>query len=360
MQPDYLFAHSLRCPSCPYPLIEEPLPSLHYRKTLKRSTEFQNEYDFVQTLHQSDAELCFSLDHYFADFGSNFFYHDCPCVVNFSAFDGAARTFTLPVILSLQCSNFVCNEDREMKIFEQKYWRIVPSDFWAIRTEIEAWNECPVMYSYRVLYAFPGLNMTKECDLARWVVANSPRYNVVIDVAMGDHISLLFRLCLKAAMRDACTTLSNLDTEMISGSKNFYCPVLVQAFKWLSSQISILYGEINGKLFALNILKQCILDAASGLLIFPLEQKATIAHSSGEAFQCHDADGSAIGGADNQTLFQRNANGKHNSTYGESLTSKSISVSQVAASIAALHERSLVEEKIRGRHLSRSLTNYQR
>uniref|UniRef100_M4FGI1 CHHC U11-48K-type domain-containing protein n=1 Tax=Brassica campestris TaxID=3711 RepID=M4FGI1_BRACM len=43
-------------------------------------------------------------------FGNNFFYNDCPGVVNFSELDGKTRRFTLPsVLLNVECSEFVCS-----------------------------------------------------------------------------------------------------------------------------------------------------------------------------------------------------------------------------------------------------------
>lgn len=118
-----------------------------------------------------------------------------PTFVNFSAFDGINRMFTLPLICQL-------NVDKE-------WCRILPSELWAIKTEVEGWNEFPCMYSYCVLGAILGLGVVREWDLAIWVSANSPQCGVVIDVAMRDH---------KEIQRE-----------------NFECPTLVQALTWLAS-----------------------------------------------------------------------------------------------------------------------------
>lgn len=300
------------------------------------------------------------MDEFYADFGSNLFYHDCPGVVNLSAVDGVNRTFSLPAVLSVQCANFVSKGDVETKSFERERRKILPSELWAIRAEVEAWNEYPTGYSYRVLCAILGLDLTKEHGLARWVIANSPKYGVVIDAAMRDHMFLLCRLCLKAILKEAMSFVDNRNLEMISGSRNFSCPILVQVLMWLTSQLSVLYGEVSGKLFAISILKQCILEAASSLLIFPLEQKMTESPALKEVPQSSDVNSNDIKDLEVQKPPKKITSGEQNSIVEESVTSGVILVSQVAAAIAALHERSLLEEKIEGLRFDRPLNNYQR
>ncbi|KAF3587395.1 hypothetical protein F2Q69_00032435 [Brassica cretica] len=41
-----------------------------------------------------------------SNFGNNFFYNDCLGAVNFSELDGKTRSFTLPSVLSVECSEF--------------------------------------------------------------------------------------------------------------------------------------------------------------------------------------------------------------------------------------------------------------
>ncbi|XP_048317678.2 U11/U12 small nuclear ribonucleoprotein 48 kDa protein [Ziziphus jujuba] len=354
MHPESLFAHSHRCPSSPYPRSDDNFSHLSYvEKTHKSADQSRAETAFLRTLRGSDAEeLCFSLDDYYAYFGSNFFYRDCPGAVNMSAMDGASRAFALPAILSVQCANFVDNEDRKMRSFDNERLKILPSELWDIKGEVESWGEYPCVYSYRTLYAILGLDSLTECNLARRVISNSPRYGVVIDVAIRDHIVLLSRLCLKAIRMEALTLVNKHVTEMVSDSKSFNCPILVQALMWLASQLSILYGEMNGKLFSINILKWCILDAASGLLIFPLERKETEDHGLKEVLQGLDAKP--------REPLEESSNGEQNSIANESVMGRVVFVSQVATAIAALHERSLLEEKIKGPHISQPLALYQR
>ncbi|POO02976.1 U11/U12 small nuclear ribonucleoprotein 48 kDa protein [Trema orientale] len=360
MQPESLFAHFLNCSSSPCPLQADLLPPLNYPQTLKSPKSTQAENGFLRTFHGSDSELCFSLDEFYADFGSNLFYHDCPGVVSLSDLDGVNRTFSLPAVLSVQCANVVSQGDRETNSFERERRKILPSELWATRAEVEAWNEYPIVYSYRVLYAILGLDLTKARGLARWVIASSPRYGVVIDAAMRDHIFLLCRLCLKAILMEALTLVDNRDRETISESMNFSCPIVVQVLMWLRSQLSVLYGEINGKLFAINIFKQCILEAVSGLVIFSLEQKVTESPALEGVGRSSDVNSNDIRGLEVQNPSEKNTDGEQSSIVEESVTSGVIFVSQVVAAVAALHERSLLEEKIKGLRFYRPLNNYQR
>lgn len=270
-----------------------------------------------------------------------------------SAIDGARRAFTLPAILSVQCANFVDNVDGKMRSYESERLKILlPSEFWDIRGEVESWKGYPCVYSYRTLYAILGLDNVRECNIARWVIANSPRHGVVIDAAMRDHIVLLFRLCLKAIRMEALSLVNNPVAEMVSDSKTFNCPILVQALMWFASQLSVLYGEMNGNLFSVNILRRCVLDAASDLLIFPLEQKETEDHGKEGVAQGLDTKP--------RVQLEESLNGEQNGIADESVTDRVIFVPQVAAAIAALHERSLLEEKIKGLYISRPLALYQR
>ncbi|KAK9291613.1 hypothetical protein L1049_019562 [Liquidambar formosana] len=316
MPPESLFRHSLTCPS---PLDLDPLlASLRYPHTLKSSAESQKQNRFVQTLPNSDAELCFSLGDC-DDFGSNFFYRDCPGVVS-SSFDenSAKRTLTLPAVLSLECANFVGGGGgggggTEFKGFERDCLKLLASELWAVRGEIEAWNDYPNTNSNIVLRTILCAHMVKESDLMRWVIVNSPRYGVVIDVPMKDHIFLLFRLCLKAIVREAIGSveIKEQNSEMNSKSKSFECPVLVQVLKWLASQLSVLYGEMNARDVKFE---------------GPIERSR----------EC-ELDG----------------------IVGESIYSRKIFVSQVAAAVAALHERALLEEKIKGLRSSQPVPKYQ-
>ncbi|XP_062003441.1 U11/U12 small nuclear ribonucleoprotein 48 kDa protein [Rosa rugosa] len=350
VHPHSLFSHSLRCPHSLHHL----LPPLHYPKTLKSPDQSQTGKSFIQTHDGSDAaDMCLSLEHYYAEFGCNFFYRDCPGVVNSSALDGFNKTFTLPSVLSAECANFSGSEESEMMDCDKGCSRFLPSESWAIKREVQGWNDYPSMYSNCVLHAILGLGVVRECDLAIWVIANSPKYGIVIDVPMKDHIVLLITLCLRAIVREALSKVKYRDSE----SGPFECPTLVEALVWLGSQLSKPYGELNGKLFAINILKHCILDAALGSLVFPLEQKVTESPTLEEGSLNSEVDGSCV--RDDEVTKSLSTDGAYSMMKGN-IINKVVFVSQVAAAIAALHERFLLEEKIKGERVSQTLTRHQR
>ncbi|KAL5068540.1 hypothetical protein RYX36_019427 [Vicia faba] len=143
-----------------------------------------------------------------------------------------------------------------------------------------------------------------------WIISNSPRYGgIVLDTSMQSHIFLLFSLCFKSILREAS--------------------VLKNALMWLESQVSILYG-VNGKLFVLDFVKKCILAGASVLLLFHLENDV--------------ADSVAW-------KKQRNIT--------DCIQERKISMPQVVAAVAALHERALLERKIKGFWFSHPSNSYQ-
>lgn len=269
--------------------------------------------------------------------------------------DATGRTFTLPGILSAECANYI-GSGESIEGFDRdcaSSLRLLPSELWLVRSEIEAWSDYPVMYSYCVVRAIVLRSLVgEECGFMRWVIVNSPRYGVVIDAPMRDHIVLLFCLCLKAIVREA-TGLVNLVLRRDAMESNpvdtsFKCPVLVDVLKWLSFQLSVLYGEVNGKFFSVNMLKQWILSASLNLSLFPLEQKTPGSPA------LRDTD------SESGDSFEKSVEDDGNSMPGESVDSKVIFVSQVAAAVAALHERSLLEQKIKVLRGGHRLTNYQR
>lgn len=235
-------------------------------------------------------------------------------MVRFPNPHAAKKTLTIPGFLSAECARAEIEG-----LGKQCLFRILPSELLAIRGESEAWSDYPSAYSHIVLRALSsGTRMVRERDLMNWVFASSPRYGVVIDAAMTDHIFSLFRLCLKAIVREALS---------LDGDQNNGCPVLVQALIWFASQLSILYGETNGKLFAIDMLKQCISEAAArGLMM--TESPPTLIEE----------------GSHSQNELNR------------TVTGEVISVSQVVAAVAALHERAFFEEKTRGFRVSQPLT----
>ncbi|KAG7970260.1 hypothetical protein I3843_07G073600 [Carya illinoinensis] len=325
MPPHSLFLHSLRC---------------HYP-----NLPLQNR------LHQYSSDSPFD-----SNFHSIFLYGDCPGVVCLSSLDSAKRTFTIPTFLSVEFADLVHCGGKEVEgLRKECFLEITPSELVAISGETEAWSDYPSAYSHGVLRALSrGTRMLREYGLMNWVIASSPLYGgVVLDVALRDHIFLLFRLCLKAIVKEARSLDRDQDQMYKGRNMSFKCPVLVQALIWFASQLSILYGEMNAKLFAFNMLKQCILDAAAlGLLVFPSEQKVTESatlEEEGSPSQNLVGNGSGISDAQ---LLETTMNNKLNCT----VTGKVILESQVAAAIAALRERALLEEKIKGLRPSRPLT----
>ncbi|XP_057962841.1 U11/U12 small nuclear ribonucleoprotein 48 kDa protein [Malania oleifera] len=350
MPPESLFVHCLRCPSSNSPVDPSLLDSLQYPKTLRSEAELREQNRFVQTLRDPATELCFSLDDY-VDFTSNFFYRDCPGAVCSLDQDGVgtSRTFTLPGVLSVECANFIGNGGGELKGIGMDSLRFLPSELWTVRGEIELWSDYPNIYSYGVLQAILCSLIVKESDLLRWVVSNSPRYGIVIDAPMSDHIFLLFRLCLKAVVREAIgfaglfsRELNGQDVELNVKTMSFKCPILFEVLTWLAAQLSVLYGEMNAKIFSVNLLKQCLLKAMLHLLLFSSEQRVTDDNVKPEG------------------SHEKQAGCEQGRIMGKTIDCRNIFVSQIAAAVAALHERSLLEEKIKWLRFSKPSTSYQR
>lgn len=370
MPPESLFLHTLRCP---FPLDLDPS---NYRNTLHSST-LLNQQNAHLTIQDHNQELCFCLDDYLPNFGSvSFFYQDCPAAVALSDFHAGTssikKTLALPGILCMECANVVCLSDGEAKKntegFGEVEFRVLCSDLWFIRREVESWRdyEHMSMYSFNVFCAILGLRTVKVSDLSKWALVNSPRFGVVIDVYMSDHISVLVGLCLKAVVSEALGFLELVKSQELERglkSMNLKCPVLKQVLMWLASQLSVLYGHVSGQFFAIEIFKQCILESVSGLLLFPLEQSLTESLDLKEDDLSLHASSSGARDVRVQEPLERNANFGLDAMVGETVHSKEIFVSHVAAAVAALHEQSLLEEKIRalrGLRISQPLSSHQR
>lgn len=254
---------------------------------------------------------------------------------------------TLPGFLSAECANFIhdnaCLDD---KGFDFETIRFLPSEIWAVRNEVEAWVDCPSSYSFRVLRCMLRLWKSNLLCLRTWVMSNSPKYGVVIDSAMRDHVVLLFRICLKAVIREAIVFSDLLFSNKRKDKNVFDCPVLVEVMTWLGSQLAVLYGKLSGKFFALNMLKQCVLDSALSSSFFPLMEKAK------ELPELKDGklEGPIGKGGENE----------RNSLVDDCVESSMIFVSQVAAAVAALYERYWLDEKIKILRDTRPLTACQR
>ncbi|XP_044482912.1 U11/U12 small nuclear ribonucleoprotein 48 kDa protein isoform X3 [Mangifera indica] len=365
MPPESLFHHTLRCPS---PL---PIDTPNYQNTLLTSSILpeQNPHFIIQDLNQ---ELCFSLDDYIADSGfSGFFYKDCPgpvCISDIVS-SNSKKTFTLPGFLSIECANVVCYSDKEVEkktdVFDEVSFRILGSDLWFIRRELEGWTEYEYlnMCSFNVFSAILGLKRVKESNLSKWVIVNSPQYGIVIDVHLRDHIFILVRLCLKAVFREVSGIVELFKGQEFEGnlkSMSFKCPVLSKALAWLASQLSILYGKANAKLYAISIFKQCLLESASQWLFFPLDQTLTVTSDLKDGDRSSHAFQSDIRDVKVEKPVEMIAESEAREMIHDSVNSKVVFVSQVAAAVAALHERSLLEENMRELRNSQPLTSYQR
>ncbi|GFP95748.1 U11/U12 small nuclear ribonucleoprotein 48 kDa protein [Phtheirospermum japonicum] len=278
------------------------------------------------SLSTTSSDLSVSLENY-AFYNANYFYEKCPGPVTPSI--RPPPFFHFPRVLHIECADF--NEDspaKEPTDFPADFIRFLPSEIWAIRSETETWGGVlPPAYSSRILRAILRL---RDCNLSHlndWIVSSSPRYGVVIDFAMRDHLVSLVRLCLKAIIREAFALGGFMFGNGKSTNQSFECPVLVKVMTWLALQFSVLYGEVNGKFFAVDVLRECLSDSASHASLFPLEQ---------------------------------NDDGEGENVRGETVGNSMIFISQVAAAVAALHERLFIEEKIKALRNSRPVSAYER
>ncbi|KAI6692810.1 hypothetical protein NL676_020520 [Syzygium grande] len=260
--------------------------------------------------------------------------------------------FTLPGVLSIECCNFGTDGDVGVEEVENLHVSVLPSELWSVQREIEAWSDYPNGYLYNVLTVISGVGLVKESALRRWVIVNSLRCGVVIDVVMGDHIFVLFALCLKAIVREGVSLLKTRDLKGNKGSSSeFKCPNLIQVMMWLASRLSVLYGEVNAKFFAIDTLKKCLVDAASHLLLDYSEQEDA---STDKNESTHERD---AGGIKKQLDIE--VDGVDGMVVGN-INKKVIFVSQIAAAVAALHERFLLEVKIKALRHSQQPSRYQR
>ncbi|XP_073141830.1 U11/U12 small nuclear ribonucleoprotein 48 kDa protein [Henckelia pumila] len=352
-----LFSHYLRCPS------SVSLPrALRYPGTLNAPPS--SEFHFPS----NSSELCFSLESYF-DHNSpvnNFFYQSCPgpvVLVNNDHSIPPPPSLTLPRVLYIECANF--NEDGKDALavgFSVDNIRFLPSEICAIQNELQGWGGglFPSTYSFRVLRAILRLQGCMLLRLREWVVVNSPKYGVIIDISMRDHMIWLVEFCLKAIMREAFRLAGFLfsDVDIISEDKwldnrRFECPVLFNVLMWLASQFGILYGEGSGKIFTLDVFKECIMESASNASLFPFE---------GQDADSDDLDRVEVEMEEQTRNNVPMDNGKRSERdcIGHTVGNSMIFISQVAAAVAALHERSMVEGNIRALRCSQPLSIYQR
>ncbi|KAL0302971.1 UNVERIFIED_CONTAM: U11/U12 small nuclear ribonucleoprotein [Sesamum radiatum] len=358
LPPSSLFSHYLNCPS-PVSLSH----TFHYPLTLHSCATTPSA---AASLPTTSSELCVSLESYigYNSPANNFFYQNCPGPVAPSV--QRPPLLNLPRDLYIECADFNQVSSHQKAVgFSVDFIRFLPSEIWAIRSEIEAWGgSIPSLYSSRILRAILRLKDFKLLHLYEWIVANSPRYGVIIDFAMRDHVVLLVRLCLKLIVREAFglagVTFSDeelkLEGNALSGlsNRNFECPTLVKVVMWLASQFRILYGEVNGKFFAVDVLKECITESALHASLFPLERK------DAESNDFQKVDGEVEEPVQSIALIDGISRDEEENIKDVTVGNSTILISQVAAAVAALHERSLIEEKIKALRNSRPLSAYQR
>ncbi|KAG9447922.1 hypothetical protein H6P81_014050 [Aristolochia fimbriata] len=345
MPPESLFRHSLVCSSSPGVIDVSILDSLRY----PRSLNLPPKTHIFKALDDTNTELCFSLDE-FGDFDSNFFYKDCPGVVGSTDKD---KTFTLPAVLAVECGNFMPVPEGGLEDL-----LILPSELWALEKETESWNDCPSAYSYTLLRIISCLEAVDDSTIKQWLIFNSPRRGIVLDVAMGDHIFTLLNVCLKAIKREACKSL-----KLISGNDEFSnketvpfrCPILFEVLTWLASQLSVLYGETSGKLLVIDMFRQCLKSAASNSL-FPFGQKMP---KTDDAFGNEENSGSCKVVVNEASIRENHGKFVCGQENLMKCHIKQIFMSQVAGAIAALLERANLEMEIRELRFGRPLSTAQ-
>ncbi|KAI3914539.1 hypothetical protein MKW92_019096 [Papaver armeniacum] len=334
MLPEFLFHHFLICKSSPCVINLDILDSLHYLNRLKRKNES------IQPIEESNDEICISIDDYLLDFRSNFFYKECPAVVCSSDFDSkkerlSFRGFYMSYVLIL-----VIKEDT--KVERRECMKILPSEFWSMRTEMEVWHEFPVSYSYVVNTVCQCLGFAKECEILKWIIIEFASLWYCYRFAYeGSHLYVIETLYRKAIEREA----NRKNWIQVS---TFDCPVLLEVMMWLSSQFTVLYGEVNGKLFSKELLKWCLLNAASSSLLCPLNEKGGTVYGKDLEFV-----GSIASGNVKLEVPDENFNAE------VSVYESSVFVSQVTAAVAALHEDRCLREKIKGLRRAGSLPRSQ-
>ncbi|OEL16754.1 hypothetical protein BAE44_0022226 [Dichanthelium oligosanthes] len=259
-------------------------------------------------------------------------YSDCPAVVRTTP-TPIPTVSTLPTFIAAECADFSSSSTDQSPSHPP---RVLPSELSLLRRELDSWGAgghyLPGSYSYavtRVAAAFRlGVAPRWEAEMRRWVLGNSPRYGVKIDVAEADHIWVLLWLCLKGAAAEAGCSLEGMQNGDVNEgigfdprAMRFECPRLVEGVSWLGAQLGALYGESNGRLFALAAVKVAVLQMAYCLAV-----------GVGDGVAGGEGEVGAGGGA-----------GEKESDAGD-LVASPVFLSQVAAAIVALYERFSLEK----------------
>nr|GEU84700.1 hypothetical protein [Tanacetum cinerariifolium] len=187
------------------------------------------------------------------------------------------------------------------------------------RLELSTWNDYPAFYSFSVVRLVLSCYVARNEGLTEWILVNSPFYGVAVnDVFVRDCVMVLFRVCLRAIVREAIGYMRLVSR----GENRFECRVLREVMMWLGEQFGVLYGEMNGKMFAINMLKQWLMIGLSGSVFFGGEQRVK-----------EPSVGPAKG---------------------------VVSVSELEVAVVALRERAALEARIKAIRASRFVPAYQR
>lgn len=235
---------------------------------------------------------------------STFFYQNCPSVVSLPN----PPTLTLPHFLSTCTHKAFC---------QSSHFRFLASEYMFLIRETHCWNHYPSHYSCIIRRVLLCLGSCGMPDVSTWIIVNSPRYGLTIDVSLSGHVLLLLRFCLSPIVSEAIALGNGHGDDFF-----FRCPVFCQVFRWFGTQLAILFGEINANLFAIHLFRHLILNVTIKFLMF-----------TGETSEIKIND-----------FF----------TEGE------ISVSQVEDAVAVFRDRSLLEQKIKALRYSRQLNCSQR
>lgn len=417
MPPQAMFRHYLSCPSSPAMVDLDILSSLRYPHSLKSDKDLNAETQLFKPLEGPQSDICISIEDEEGFLDCNLFYQDAPGVVNAAQQHGIDRTFILPGILSMECVNSDSGSE-EVGLSGKHDITFLPSEFWALQTEVAGWNDFPSKYSLVALETSLGLGRLKGSEILKWIIRNSPAYGVIIDMPMTRHIFVLLKLCLKAISREAFglhlrekekkdisqNTDKNrtdmlLSIETMNKSPDlrtvfFDCPVLLESAGWLSSQFSILYGQAYGKGLVIGMLRHCFIRAGSALSYAFVDEEPEIANIQQDSSKFSivdddDASHQEVNVNENAvedavefsvtTKRERITNAKmkiNPSEFSCNVTSNvgngdkfeladadilesRVFVSQVAAAVSALHERFQLEERIKGLRHFRRLSKYQ-
>ncbi|KAJ1270466.1 hypothetical protein BS78_06G054300 [Paspalum vaginatum] len=274
-------------------------------------------------------------------------YSDCPAVVRTTPTPIPVAT-SLPAFLAAECADVSSSSAAPSPSPPP---RILPSELILLRRELDSWgagvHHLPGSCSYavtRVAASFRlGVTPRWEAELRQWMLESSPRYGVKVGHVDVDNIWVLLWLFLKATAVEAMTLLGEMKngsgTEGLCfdpRSMRLECPRLVEGVSWLGSQLGVLYGESNGRLFVLAAVKEAVLRMAYCLVV-------GVGHCAAGG-----GEGNVVG--DGRDAGEKGSNARD--------VAGPVFLSQVAAAMLALYERFSLKEKAKALQAPR-LSKYQ-